>query len=99
SEEHTSELQSRRDLVCRLLLEKKNKARVAADGGSPSLRKRSTAPCNACVASSYRRTSRSTASWGVPTRSNGPLTLSIDGTCTERSPRRAKSGRRPDLAP
>src|SRR5690349_22697039 len=27
SEEHTSELQSRRDLVCRLLLEKKNKAR------------------------------------------------------------------------
>src|SRR5690349_24008336 len=25
SEEHTSELQSRRDLVCRLLLEKKNK--------------------------------------------------------------------------
>src|SRR5690349_22920916 len=27
SEEHTSELQSRRDLVCRLLLEKKNKWR------------------------------------------------------------------------
>src|SRR5690349_22837594 len=27
SEEHTSELQSRRDLVCRLLLEKKNKAK------------------------------------------------------------------------
>src|SRR5690349_22930268 len=27
SEEHTSELQSRRDLVCRLLLEKKNKER------------------------------------------------------------------------
>src|SRR5438874_8719875 len=27
SEEHTSELQSRRDLVCRLLLEKKKKAR------------------------------------------------------------------------
>src|SRR5690349_22188786 len=26
SEEHTSELQSRRDLVCRLLLEKKNRA-------------------------------------------------------------------------
>src|SRR5690349_22850487 len=26
SEEHTSELQSRRDLVCRLLLEKKNKS-------------------------------------------------------------------------
>src|SRR5690349_22712640 len=28
SEEHTSELQSRRDLVCRLLLEKKKKKRV-----------------------------------------------------------------------
>src|SRR2546428_5094986 len=29
SEEHTSELQSRSDLVCRLLLEKKNKQRDA----------------------------------------------------------------------
>src|SRR5690606_39625864 len=29
SEEHTSELQSRENLVCRLLLEKKNKARHA----------------------------------------------------------------------
>src|SRR6266576_2917440 len=28
SEEHTSELQSRRDLVCRLLLEKKNSRRI-----------------------------------------------------------------------
>src|SRR5690349_23174694 len=28
SEEHTSELQSRRDLVCRLLLEKKNGTRI-----------------------------------------------------------------------
>src|SRR5438874_8230138 len=28
SEEHTSELQSRRDLVCRLLLEKKNKTKL-----------------------------------------------------------------------
>src|SRR5690349_23926529 len=28
SEEHTSELQSRRDLVCRLLLEKKNLGRI-----------------------------------------------------------------------
>src|SRR5690349_22790370 len=32
SEEHTSELQSRRDLVCRLLLEKKNQSVVLADG-------------------------------------------------------------------
>src|SRR5438874_7426582 len=30
SEEHTSELQSRRDLVCRLLLEKKNKKYILA---------------------------------------------------------------------
>src|SRR5690349_23974357 len=30
SEEHTSELQSRRDLVCRLLLEKKNNVRRLA---------------------------------------------------------------------
>src|SRR5438874_8951656 len=31
SEEHTSELQSRRDLVCRLLLEKKKKRKSQAD--------------------------------------------------------------------
>src|SRR5690349_23414348 len=31
SEEHTSELQSRRDLVCRLLLEKKNKRAYILD--------------------------------------------------------------------
>src|SRR5712664_2554795 len=30
SEEHTSELQSRSDLVCRLLLENKNAARISA---------------------------------------------------------------------
>src|SRR5690349_23137366 len=30
SEEHTSELQSRRDLVCRLLLEKKKRTQVLA---------------------------------------------------------------------
>src|ERR1035441_5531171 len=32
SEEHTSELQSLRHLVCRLLLEKKNEPRVGRDG-------------------------------------------------------------------
>src|SRR5690349_24011667 len=44
SEEHTSELQSRRDLVCRLLLEKKNKKCYApvlhvevAHGGGPTV--------------------------------------------------------------
>src|SRR6266496_2186861 len=37
SEEHTSELQSRRDLVCRLLLEKKNDSRMSntANGTCP----------------------------------------------------------------
>src|SRR5204862_7885807 len=33
SEEHTSELQSRRDLVCRLLLEKKKKTSVHSNTG------------------------------------------------------------------
>src|SRR5206468_4372052 len=37
SEEHTSELQSRSDLVCRLLLEKKN-VLIYQDGTSPSVR-------------------------------------------------------------
>src|SRR5690349_22870934 len=37
SEEHTSELQSRRDLVCRLLLEKKKRPfqRVSRDAAAP----------------------------------------------------------------
>src|SRR6266496_1393462 len=35
SEEHTSELQSRRDLVCRLLLEKKNLSEVQFHGTTP----------------------------------------------------------------
>src|SRR5204862_8284335 len=34
SEEHTSELQSRRDLVCRLLLEKKKKKRITNNTSS-----------------------------------------------------------------
>src|SRR5207249_8228529 len=36
SEEHTSELQSRFDLVCRLLLEKKNSVQLLSTGGIPS---------------------------------------------------------------
>src|SRR6267378_2787658 len=36
SEEHTSELQSRRDLVCRLLLEKKNTKAAAGPGVATS---------------------------------------------------------------
>src|SRR5438874_9710866 len=36
SEEHTSELQSRRDLVCRLLLEKKKKTKHTPDIQPPT---------------------------------------------------------------
>src|SRR5206468_11918096 len=36
SEEHTSELQSRSDLVCRLLLEKKNQATACAHASAPT---------------------------------------------------------------
>src|SRR6267378_306529 len=40
SEEHTSELQSRRDLVCRLLLEKKKNYRIVVAGDGRCLRGR-----------------------------------------------------------
>src|SRR5690606_41730561 len=40
SEEHTSELQSRENLVCRLLLEKKNPPRSTAGPASGSTRRR-----------------------------------------------------------
>src|SRR5438093_2769721 len=40
SEEHTSELQSLTNLVCRLLLEKKKRDRRASRRGSDELRKR-----------------------------------------------------------
>src|SRR3712207_7842012 len=39
SEEHTSELQSRQYLVCRLLLEKKNSFRPRRGGGSALLKR------------------------------------------------------------
>src|SRR5580700_4833146 len=60
SEEHTSELQSRRDLVCRLLLEKKKKSAVCrpdtACNDSPSFPVEYTAPplgkCQAFVTES-----------------------------------------------
>ena len=46
SEEHTSELQSRRNLVCRLLLEKKNTPTVRSiyPGQSPIYHHRDTVP-------------------------------------------------------
>src|SRR5437868_11362632 len=46
SEEHTSELQSRFDLVCRLLLEKKNRsANLTHSGLQPRYVRRSTIIC------------------------------------------------------
>src|SRR5438045_6598666 len=44
SEEHTSELQSLRHLVCRLLLEKKNSQKSISDGGTVRLTQWSRAP-------------------------------------------------------
>src|SRR5438874_7301290 len=52
SEEHTSELQSRRDLVCRLLLEKKNHER-----GDPAARGRSRV-CPDPAVTAHERTAR-----------------------------------------
>src|SRR6266496_2540469 len=53
SEEHTSELQSRRDLVCRLLLEKKNVAETPTklDPGASLLSRSASRNCRACPAS------------------------------------------------
>src|SRR3712207_7393679 len=50
SEEHTSELQSRQYLVCRLLLEKKQQSHAQAsdlNGGTPAAARRCTR-CAAC---------------------------------------------------
>src|SRR5215475_10536378 len=44
SEEHTSELQSRENLVCRLLLEKKSAKRLPARSGSPLIGGRNAVP-------------------------------------------------------
>src|SRR2546428_8267862 len=44
SEEHTSELQSRSDLVCRLLLEKKKKQRTACSSGTRTTADRKSEP-------------------------------------------------------
>src|SRR5690349_23431381 len=52
SEEHTSELQSRRDLVCRLLLEKKKTSRTIPEAPAP----RCSAPssCRRCTSRAIR---------------------------------------------
>src|SRR2546430_10692582 len=46
SEEHTSELQSQSNLVCRLLLEKKKKSQISGN----VLQRRSHIPTHACMA-------------------------------------------------
>src|SRR2546430_5883329 len=46
SEEHTSELQSQSNLVCRLLLEKKKKAFSTVSDESPSALRRSLTPAS-----------------------------------------------------
>src|SRR5438874_9723624 len=56
SEEHTSELQSRRDLVCRLLLEKKKSASILLPPPRPS------ASLHRCTCIARARPSRPTPS-------------------------------------
>src|SRR6266496_3261302 len=65
SEEHTSELQSRRELVCRLLLEKKNRR----SGSSPTAR---PGEPSAKTSTSSMRGKRSSASASSPRR-RGPI--------------------------
>src|SRR5216683_326500 len=63
SEEHTSELQSRSDLVCRLLLEKKKVLRVRelpSRSNSRSCRTRSSLVCSSIFFLMIRRPPRST---------------------------------------
>src|SRR2546421_6963282 len=48
SEEHTSELQSRSDLVCRLLLEKKKKIVREKDRQLPSETRETNSPSSSC---------------------------------------------------
>src|SRR2546428_6626967 len=50
SEEHTSELQSRSDLVCRLLLEKKKKGRDLLRNSTRNYRQRRCAACGESIA-------------------------------------------------
>src|SRR5215469_955491 len=59
SEEHTSELQSRRELVCRLLLEKKKEPR-GRDGPAATARRRAAdaGPSHECAAGTGRRRGR-----------------------------------------
>src|SRR2546421_1073015 len=61
SEEHTSELQSRSDIVCRLLLEKKKPEKKRPRPESTLRRMRASTTAIPCTRSGNRRTMRSTA--------------------------------------
>src|SRR6266850_1292012 len=70
SEEHTSELQSPCNLVCRLLLEKKKTIRLSISRVSGSKREAVTMPMNRCRKASFDWvTSRTT---GAPTKTLSP---------------------------
>src|SRR2546430_5464315 len=58
SEEHTSELQSQSNLVCRLLLEKKKKNCIGAIGPLYVSKHHSVAPLSTCVRSDHSDYSR-----------------------------------------
>src|SRR5690349_23380873 len=57
SEEHTSELQSRRDLVCRLLLEKKN--------AYPKTKIKDNATCSKCTHTWHRIDMAPSSDWYI----------------------------------
>src|SRR5438067_4424901 len=55
SEEHTSELQSRFDLVCRLLLEKKKKKKITSTPRRRIVRSRRRCCSRSCLGQSWGR--------------------------------------------
>src|SRR5258705_7916032 len=83
SEEHTSELQSLRHLVCRLLLEKKNNTPTAQRGSNPALYH-------------ARRSPHSPAHWDPPLHPFGPLRTPRLARPSPRPPTTARSGRGPE---
>src|SRR2546421_9439141 len=75
SEEHTSELQSRSDLVCRLLLEKKKKIQVTFLFRSYFRRKGSCLPV--MVGSSVKRPYAHQATWNRDALTRGAAQRSV----------------------
>src|SRR5690349_12153172 len=92
SEEHTSELQSRRDLVCRLLLEKKKERagpraargrRVHHQGCAPSHRPRCRSPERPALSSQWRGAPKALHSF--PTRRSSDLSAFLNASSDARS--------------